>query len=785
MKLLNTKLKKTIFWIFLTITIIIVLVVAFISPLTKWAIEKYDVKYSGREITLDMAYVNPFTGYVYLKNLKIYEAKSDSVFFSTSISTNFAMLKLLSKTYEISSLTLTNPIAKIRQNKKEFNFNDIIEKFSSNDTLVKKEPSEPAHFNLLNVKIDNGTFYYIESSIPVFYFIKKVNIETGGKRWNADTMDFKFSLVSGIGTGDLHGSMDLNTKTSDYRLATVFNKFDLSVLEQYVRDIANYGRVRGNLDADLKAEGNFKNAEDLNAKGFLAINDFHIGKSAKEDYAAFKKLSLGIIELSPKNKKYFFDSISLVKPYFKYERYDYLDNLQYMFGKNGQAVEKSGGSKEKTNILFQIGTYIQLLAKNFFKSDYKVTRLAIYDADIRYNDYTLTEKFAAAVSPLTIIADSIERGEKWVNLKLRAKLKPYGTMGLDVSINPRDSSDFNFQFYIKRLPMAMLNPYFITYTSFPIDRGIIEVSSKWTVRNGIINSKNNLLVIDPRVNNRQKRNGAKWLPMRLFMFFVRERGNVIDYDVPITGDLRDPNFKFKDVIFDILTNIFVKPVTAPYRTEVRKIENEIEKTLTLKWEMQSARFSNPQEKFIDNIVEFLKKNPDQKITVSPELYRDKEKEYILFYEAKKLFYINEYRRKVSSLDENDSTDIERLSVKDSAFIRYLNKRAGKNLHTVQEKCLVIVGEKELNRKVKQLEQARRDVFLSYFKQDNLIDRIKITGIIDTIPFNGFSLYRIKYNGTFPQDVVDAYEKINELDDDSPRSKFKDKRARNKKLLDRK
>jgi hypothetical protein len=92
------KFKKPLLVSLSVIIIIIALVIAFISPIAKYLIQKYDVKYVGREITLDWVYVNPFTGYVYLNNFKTYESKSDSIFLSAkSVSANFAMLKLFRK----------------------------------------------------------------------------------------------------------------------------------------------------------------------------------------------------------------------------------------------------------------------------------------------------------------------------------------------------------------------------------------------------------------------------------------------------------------------------------------------------------------------------------------------------------------------------------------------------------------------------------------------------------------------------------------------------------------
>jgi len=75
-----------------------------------------------------------FTGYVHISNLKVYESKNlpdyqkgDSIFFSAKgVSANFAMLKLLSKTIEISEIALDQPEGIVIQNKKELNFTDLI-----------------------------------------------------------------------------------------------------------------------------------------------------------------------------------------------------------------------------------------------------------------------------------------------------------------------------------------------------------------------------------------------------------------------------------------------------------------------------------------------------------------------------------------------------------------------------------------------------------------------------------------------------------------------------------
>jgi hypothetical protein len=770
-------LKKVVLITFIICISFAALVIIFISPLTKYLIQKYDEKYTGREITLDYAYVNPFTGYVHLNDVIIHEEKSDSIFFlAAGISLNFEMIKLLSKTYEISEITLDEPRGYIVQNKSEFNFNSLIEKFNSKEK--QDTTKSPIHFSILNIKINDGAFYYREKVIPIDYFIKKVNIESTGLRWDSDTIATKFSFLTGIGVGDVKGDFTLNTKTLAYQLGVVVKKFELRIVEQFLKQLTNYGSFTANLNADIKAKGNFKSNEDITATGFLAIDEFHFGKNPSEDYASFDKLAIKIIELSPKNKKYLFDSVSLNHPYFKYERYDYLDNVETMFGKKGANLKAVNADAAQFNLVIEIAKYIKVLAKNFFRSDYKVNRLAIYNGDLKFNDYSISEKFSIGLNPFYVFADSINKRSKHVDVLLKSGIKPYGSMSLSVSISPEDSSYFDLNYQIQKLPLPMFNPYFVSFTSFPLDRGTLKIHGTWKVKGGAIESDNNLLIIDPRLTTRIRKKDINWIPMRLAMFVAREKGNVIDFQVPITGNLNDPKFHLYDVIINVVKNIFVKPVTTPYRMKVTSLETEMEKSLSVNWLLRNNSLEPAEEKFVKRIANFLKKNPEASITVTPKQYELKEKEYILFYEAKKKYFLLKHKRSLNTFTEEDSTEVDKMSIKDSLFVHFLESQLNDSLlFTIQDKCARFIDLSVVNKQFNQLNQQRKAVFMAYFKEESVEKQIKFSIGEPVIPFYGFSFYKIEYKGGFPESLITAYRKMNELNAQSPRKKYKNERLK--------
>jgi hypothetical protein len=766
------KFKKIILITFSAIIAMAILVILFISPISKYLIEKYDEKYTGRAIKMDWAYVNPFTGFIYLSNIKIYEQSSDSVFLSAkSVSGDFAMAKLFSKTYELSELTLAQPKVTFIQNKKNLNLNDLIERFSSHDST-----KAAVHFNFLTTKIIDGEFYYREEQIPVNYQVRNVNFESTGKRWDADTIASQFSFSQVDGSGSIKGNFTINTTNKDYRFSAVAHEFDLKIIQQYLKDLSNYGNFKAILDADIKATGNFNEQEDIHAQGTFAISNFHFGKDPKDDYASFDKLKVKIIALSPKKHKYLFDTVSLSHPYFKYERYDYLDNFQRMFGKAGSNLVNANANNAKFNLVIEIARYIKVLSKNFLQSDYKVSHLNIKNADLQFDDFAINEKFEIHLSPLQITADSIDKEHKRINVSARSAVEPFGDVSIDLSINPKDSSDFDMRYDLHGVPASLFNPYTLTYTSFSLDRGTFEVKGTWNVKNGIIKSDNRLTLIDPRTTKRLRTKDTKWIPLPLIMTFIRERGNTVDYKIPITGDLKNPRFHLVNIFLDLLTNIFVKPPTTPYGQEIKTIEAAIEKSLTWTWALHSSEILSSHEKFVNSLVEFLEKNPTASITLHPQVYAKKEKEYILYFEAKKKYYLQRDHKSDSSITEDDAKEVNKMFIKDDLFVSYLHQQIkDSTLFTILDLSARLISAEVVHAKLSQLNKEREEKFLSFFKERKVEGQIRFSKEENVVPYNGFSFYKISYAGEFPPALLDAYEQMKKFNDKAPRKKFKEER----------
>jgi hypothetical protein len=771
MKFPKIKISKRLWYTAGVILLIFVVLAIIISPLTKYYLEKYDTALFGREATIGWAYANPVTGFVHLHDVKIYELQGDSVFISAqSASANFSMYKLLSKQVWMERLTVDHPLVKIVQKKDTLSFDDVIDKFSGDETDTTT--SNDWHVTLLDTEIIAGEFHYYEKIIPINYFIKNLNINGPGKTQDVDTISANFSFEDGKGKGRMKGNFTINQKTLDYRFGVDVQAFDLEIIRQYIWELINYGMFHARLDAKIKATGNFHSADSIITAGRLFLSDFHLGKTNEDAYIAFKKLALVIDELSPARKKFHFDSVTLLSPYVKYEVFDSLDNVQALFGKGGKNISDVTSQPGRFNLVIEIGRYLKEISRNFFVSDFQVGTLGVFDGKAVFNDYSISEKFSISANLLTIRADSLNKTNKRVGISLTSDIEPYGHANFLMSINPRDSGDFDLKYNIEKISAAAFNPYLISRTSFPLDRGTLELHGLWNVRNSMIESNNHVLIIDPRITKRIRSKDSKWIPMPLIMSLTRDRGNVMDYEVPITGNLKHPKFHLGDVITDVVKNIFVKPPTTPYRMKVKELEADIEKALTVKWEMNQRVLEWRQRKFVEHISEFLEGNPAASLVVHPIQYEEKEKEHILFYETKKKYFLITQNKPLENFTADDSLEVSKMSHKDPALVKHISKNLSDTvMFTIQEKCLNFVGNAVVNKSFNHLVKSRTESFLNLFKENGTQDRVKIKASESTIPYNGFSYFQLDYPNGMDDKLREAYEKMQEMNSEKPRKKY--------------
>jgi hypothetical protein len=196
------------------------------------------------------------------------------------------------------------------------------------------------------------------------------------------------------------------------------------------------------------------------------------------------------------------------------------------------------------------------------------------------------------------------------------------------------------------------------------------------------------------------------LPLRLAAGLLKDVHGVVELDVPVKGDLKDPQFKVWPIVWQVLKNLIVKAATAPGRLLVRAFAGADEADLErVRFEYLQPDPAKPQEKTLKQLVSALKAKPELTVDLVSIVDAKTEAKEVAVFHAKKAFLFPDK----STIDGADSARITDLSARDTAFTNYVEGRTasmeGKSLH---DRCLSLLGAAEAERIAGEIEYARRE-----------------------------------------------------------------------------
>ncbi|MFY8023805.1 MAG: hypothetical protein ACOVNO_00560, partial [Sediminibacterium sp.] len=195
---------------------LVLMIIIFISPISKYLIEKYSEAYTGRKIGMQELSINIFNGSITAKGFTVFEAKSTKPFFKTDVlDVNIAVYKLWVGKYDITSVELSSPYLQVIQKGDKFNYDDLMNRFFADDT-TKKVETKPVKYWARNIQVNNATILYTNTKPLTNIKLIKGVVQIPLIAW--DDPLYKIQTAFNLSTGGRSKALlHFNTNTFDYK----------------------------------------------------------------------------------------------------------------------------------------------------------------------------------------------------------------------------------------------------------------------------------------------------------------------------------------------------------------------------------------------------------------------------------------------------------------------------------------------------------------------------------------------------------------------------------------
>lgn len=598
---------------------IVVLATLLVSPIAKSYVNQHSKDLIGRTIHVDDLHVNVYNGHVAIHDLSVMEENDQDTFarFDT-LDVAIKLLKLLKEEVYLKHITLSGLDVNVLQDGSRFNFTSIIEFFPSDTTEVEDTTPSNWIINFHDIAIRNSHVYYADLQRKSHWNLKDLNIIVpdfciGG----TEPTDAGLTVALADG-GLLNADADFNSQTNEFGVKLGLKNFALNQVKPYLTDVVKLGDIDGRLGADITAKGVLDKIMDMDIQGSVTLNNLDV-----EDQKSNKLLTLNSVKVKAKE-------IILSKNLFNIEsvtlsgltsRYD-----MYPEGRNNftpiliPASEKPASTTETEQPAEKSTTP---------PMDLRIGKLNLEDINFTYADHTLPDPFSFAVKQIHVESENLTlSGEN--TARISAALPNGGRAMIRWSGNISDwKKNQNLNLNITNLHLTDLSPYLVAYLGQPFTNGTFSFRSSNHITNSNLNGKNYIDIYKAEVGDRRKDVEPQMkLPLKAALYIIKDKDDKIQLDVPISGNIDNPEFNYMKLVWKTLGNLIVKVATSPFKALCNALGINSDDLEFIAIDPSQRGFTSEQFYQMDQIADVLQKNPTLHVTMEQQLLPDTEEAFL-------------------------------------------------------------------------------------------------------------------------------------------------------------
>lgn len=197
---------------------------------------------------------------------------------------------------------------------------------------------------------------------------------------------------------------------------------------------------------------------------------------------------------------------------------------------------------------------------------FRLSQLDLANGEIRYTDQTPRPAFTGRVHDLTASVSGLSNiTPQQARFNLNAMVDDSGELQADGTIATLGTDDpSRINVTLDGLSMPVISPYFAFYLGYQVDGGKLSADGTYTLRGAELESDTALVLDRVELGEAVQSDTTVTAPIRLGLTLLRDDDNQVALDIPVNGNLADPEFDLGPVMMKTLRSTLVKAALSPF-----------------------------------------------------------------------------------------------------------------------------------------------------------------------------------------------------------------------------
>jgi len=418
-------------------------------------------------------------------------------------------------------------------------------------------------------KSNNGKARFLDTmpDEPVTIEIKNAEIEAKNISLSKGSKaDLQLSFLLGK-SGKVSGRGTIGLEPLTANLSLEAKGLSINSFQPYFTDKVRVHISSGNVNTSGTLVLDKPEGKDVTAKytGKLLINQFHA--TNKEDYEEllrWQTLSFDNLDISFNPLRYNVKGISLsdffaaiaIEP-------DGSLNLHHIMVEEEGATKQNDKPPAKPSVT---QTTTAIPSDQTTPTNVEIGGITLQGGTIKFTDKSIKPNYSANLTQIGGRVSSLStKKDTASDVEVRGKYNDYVPLEIVGKVNPwKENFYVDLTASFKNFELSPLSPYSGKYVGYTIDKGQLSFDLKYLIVKRNIEAQNRILLDQLTFGEKVESPDAIKLPVKLAVTLLKDRQGKISLDIPVTGNLDDPQFSIWSIVWKIIKNILVKAATSPF-----------------------------------------------------------------------------------------------------------------------------------------------------------------------------------------------------------------------------
>ncbi|MCK5544601.1 MAG: DUF748 domain-containing protein, partial [Desulfobulbaceae bacterium] len=495
-------------------------------------------------------------GTVGLRDVDIRDRKDQPILSFPEMTVDVDRAHIMRKEFYLGRFLLSKPLLSVERLKNgEINPATLFSA-SVDEEKTAAPTGNPLLFNLKEVVIDEATIHFLDQvpGQPALFVFDKLdlaaaNITNGqGERGRLD-LGFRLNetatvkLGGSVSLAPLSVALDLGVKGLPFKAAQPYMDGKVNVIIG-----SGTGELTGSLSL-VRQDDDFA----VNFHGNVGSQKLSLLDAKAEKVLFWESFLIQELDVTTTPLRVSMETVVVdgVESFVSVNEDGHL-NLASLAGKAGATADEkqadaSGRLEQEEPLEIEIG------------------QVKVLNSRLNFVDRNVTPPFTTSLQDIQGQIKGLSSSKDvFADIDISATLGRHSPMTISGKIHPWQDFFTDLTVGLHDIELSPMSPYSLKFIGYPLAKGKLSLDLHYLVDGKKLTSENKVFIDQITLGDFVENDTATSLPVQLAISLLKNRAGEIALDIPVSGELDDPEFSVAGVVFTVLKNLLVKAATSPF-----------------------------------------------------------------------------------------------------------------------------------------------------------------------------------------------------------------------------